>query len=69
MLTDELGPGDTVSNKENSHPSPLMAYILVGDGGGRQTIICKEERISGQDKSYENHSLLSVSMGHFLFGI
>ena len=69
MPTAKLGPGDTVSNKENSHPSPLMAYILVGDGGGRQTIISKEERISGQDNSYETNSLFSVSMGLFLFGI
>lgn len=44
-----------------------MAYILVGDGGGRQTIVSQEERISGQDKSCENHGLLSVSMGLFLF--
>lgn len=45
----------------------LVAYILVGDGRRKADNYQGRERISGQDKGYENHSLFPVSMGLFLF--
>lgn len=46
----------------------LVSHGLYSSWGwGRKADNYQEERISGQDKGYENHSLFPVSMGLFLF--